>query len=212
MRSIKEKLRRAQEWGERLLIALFLRKYHAFPKVNLEVPDFKCDGEILDIGGGGEGVIGRLKGSQVVAIDLHQEELDGIVDGPLKMVMDARDLKFPEGHFAVVTAFFSMMYMKTRADQQQVLRQAYRVLRPGGRLLVWDIDLPSLPDTRKSCYLVRLRYRVRGFEKGTAYGARWPSEPRGEQDYIRMAEEAGFHHQATTRVAHTFQLEFVKPE
>ncbi len=65
--SLKENLHRVQEWGERLLIALFLRKYHAFPTVNLEVPDFECDGTILDIGGGGEGVIGRLKGNQVVA-------------------------------------------------------------------------------------------------------------------------------------------------
>ena len=33
-------------------------------------------GSILDIGGGGEGVIGRLYGRQVVAIDNRQEELD----------------------------------------------------------------------------------------------------------------------------------------
>ena len=31
---------------------------------------------MLDIGGGGEGVIGRLYGRQVVAIDNRQEELD----------------------------------------------------------------------------------------------------------------------------------------
>lgn len=211
MLPLREQLRRVQDWGERLLIALLLRKYYVFPTVNLEVPNFVSDGLILDIGGGGEGVIGRLKGSQVVAIDLHQEELDGIVEGPLKMVMDARDLKFPDGHFAVVTAFFAMMYMKTRADQLQVLRQAYRVLRSSGCMLVWDIDLPSCPDTNKTGYLVRLRYHVRGYKKRTAYGARWPTESRGEQDYIRMGEEAGFHHQATLRVGHIFWLEFVKP-
>lgn len=33
-------------------------------------------GSILDIGGGGEGVIGLLYGSQVTAIDNRQEELD----------------------------------------------------------------------------------------------------------------------------------------
>ena len=33
-------------------------------------------GEILDIGGGGEGIIGRVYGQQVTAIDNIQEELD----------------------------------------------------------------------------------------------------------------------------------------
>ncbi len=32
--------------------------------------DFPAEGWILDIGGGGEAVIGQLKGSQVIAIDL----------------------------------------------------------------------------------------------------------------------------------------------
>lgn len=36
----------------------------------------KLNGSILDIGGGGEGVIGQLYGQQVVAIDKLQEELD----------------------------------------------------------------------------------------------------------------------------------------
>ncbi len=36
----------------------------------------ELDGKILDIGGGGEGVIGRLYTSQVVAIDNNQAELD----------------------------------------------------------------------------------------------------------------------------------------
>ena len=38
-------------------------------------------GTILDIGGGGEGVIGQLYGEQVVAIDNSQEELDEVETG-----------------------------------------------------------------------------------------------------------------------------------
>lgn len=41
----------------------------------------ELDGEILDVGGGGEGTIGRLYGSQVTAIDNRQEELDEAPDG-----------------------------------------------------------------------------------------------------------------------------------
>ena len=40
------------------------------------VPDFAASGYILDIGGGGEGVIGQLKGDQVIAIDRRKAELE----------------------------------------------------------------------------------------------------------------------------------------
>jgi len=50
---------------------MFLRKYHIFNKIKLEVKDIASDDLILDIGGGGEGVISRLKGRQVVGIGKH---------------------------------------------------------------------------------------------------------------------------------------------
>lgn len=92
---------------------------YEFEQVELEVQDFESDGFILDIGGGGEGVIGRLKGRDVVAIDIRKEELEEAVDGPLKIVMDARDLKFLDGSFNTVTAFFSLMYVKNQEDQRK---------------------------------------------------------------------------------------------
>ena len=39
----------------------------------------ELEGAILDVGGGGEGVIGRIYGPRVVAIDNRQEELDEAV-------------------------------------------------------------------------------------------------------------------------------------
>ena len=41
----------------------------------------ELEGSILDIGGGGEGTIGRLYGTQVIAIDNRQEELDEAPEG-----------------------------------------------------------------------------------------------------------------------------------
>ena len=43
------------------------------PGLEVGLPDFPASGLILDVGGGGEGVIGQLKGSQVVAIDLSKQ-------------------------------------------------------------------------------------------------------------------------------------------
>lgn len=186
------------------------KKYYIFDSVQLEVKDFESDGLILDIGGGGEGVIGRLKGQQVVAIDLYQDELNEAPDGPLKLVMDARALTFPDCNFNTVTAFFSMMYMKTREDHEKVLKEACRVMKPGGYLYLWDVDLSKRPDTKKEFYLLRLRYQVGQFKKGTGYGRKWPEEPRSEDYYIQLAREAGFQHFETERTGHVFQLTFTR--
>ena len=56
----------------------------------------ELNGKILDIGGGGEGVIGRLYTNQVVAIDIRQEELDEAPTGFEKILMDATQLDFKD--------------------------------------------------------------------------------------------------------------------
>jgi hypothetical protein len=42
-----------------------------FERQTLTIDNFEAEGYILDIGGGGEGVIGQLKEEQVVAIDIR---------------------------------------------------------------------------------------------------------------------------------------------
>ena len=49
----------------------------------------ELDGTVLDIGGGGEGIIGRLYADQVTAIDNRQEELDEAPGACRKLLMDA---------------------------------------------------------------------------------------------------------------------------
>ncbi|MDO9026727.1 MAG: hypothetical protein Q7U87_02470, partial [bacterium] len=72
----------------------------------LELEDFLSDGLVLDVGGGGSGVIGQLKGPQAVAIDLLLSELEEAPQGPLKIVMDAKELEFMDETFSAATAFF----------------------------------------------------------------------------------------------------------
>ena len=64
-------------------------------------------GSILDIGGGGESFIGRAYGEQVVAIDNSEEELDEAPSGFEKVLMDATDIKYENGHFDNGTLFYN---------------------------------------------------------------------------------------------------------
>ena len=74
--------------------------------------DFDCnEGWVLDIGGGGEGIIGILKGNQVIAIDHRKRELEETTNEALKIVMDARELKFLDESFWTATAFFTFLYV-----------------------------------------------------------------------------------------------------
>jgi len=97
-------------------------------------------GSILDVGGGGEGVIGRLYGPSVTIIDHCQEELDEAPCSCPKLLMDAASLAFTDASFENVTFFYSLMYMN-RPVQKAALVEAVRVLKPGGRLLLWDCEI-----------------------------------------------------------------------
>jgi ubiquinone/menaquinone biosynthesis C-methylase UbiE len=80
-----------------------------FEKQEVVVHHFDASRFILDIGGGGEGIIGQMKGQQVVAIDPNRRELEEAAEGPLKVVMDAGDMLFLDASFEVVTSFFTVI-------------------------------------------------------------------------------------------------------
>jgi SAM-dependent methyltransferase len=162
-----------------------------FEEQEITVPDFAASGWILDLGGGGEGIIGRLKPSQVVAIDLIKRELAEAPAGPLKIVMDATDLKFLDGSFRTVTAFYMLMYVP-QAQKQKVFEEAMRVLGPGGRFLIWDATIPARTDRSKEIVVFPLRIRLPRETVTTGYGCPWQDAARDAGYYAAMAVKAGF--------------------
>lgn len=173
--------------------------------------DFPAKGLILDIGGGGAGVIGRLKGAQVVAVDLNKQEL---VDAPgqplLKIVMDARELKFLDGAFPTATVFFTFMYIDP-ADHEKVLQEIHRVLAPGGRLLIWDVFYPKVEDKAKTHVVYPVTIKLPAGEINTGYGARLRPTEMGLPHFEELAAKTGFEVVAGKRTQSWFFLELTKP-
>lgn len=157
----------------------------------LRVPDFPCPlGWILDVGGGGEGIIGIVKGQQVVAIDTLRSELAAVANDSLKIVMDARRMGFLDETFVAATAFFSLLYI-TGADQAVVMREVWRVLRPDADFWVWDAAIPDLAAERKSLFALPLAIELPGgrvIETGYAT----PPKAQGLESLAGLAAGAGF--------------------
>jgi SAM-dependent methyltransferase len=180
------------------------------PKLEVVVPDFPADGLMLDIGGGGEGVIGQLKGKQVIAVDLSKRELEEAPGEPLiKIVMDARDLKFLDRTFATATVFFTFMYINP-ADHEKVLQEIFRVLRQGGRLLIWDVGFPKKTDERQTTVLFPLHIKLPSKEINTGYGVRLV-EGQGADHFVELAAKAGFLAVDRADEQGWFSLELKKP-
>ncbi len=187
-------------------------RYHVYDQQTIRVDDFESAGFILDIGGGGEGIIGVLKGNQVVAIDLRQSELEEAPNGPLKLVMDARDMRFLDETFDTVTAFFTLMYLKSRSDCRKVFAEAHRVLKPGARFLIWEANVSRPVETSKPAYVILLRVLVKDREIETGYGQPWPGAPHDPAFYIALAKEVGFEVVGKQEDGRMFSLELRKPQ
>jgi ubiquinone/menaquinone biosynthesis C-methylase UbiE len=172
--------------------------------------DFPAQGWILDIGGGGEAVIGQLKGAQVVAIDMLPRELEEAPEGSLKIVMDARELKFLDCTFRTVTAFFSFMFIQP-CDHEKVLREIFRVLVPGGEFMLWDIDIPERPGPEMDVMVFPLQVRLPGAVIHTGYGTPYTEKCLTLRDYISMAEDAGFKWTEQGFARQTFFCKFQRP-
>jgi ubiquinone/menaquinone biosynthesis C-methylase UbiE len=148
-------------------------------------------GRLLDIGGGGEGTIGRLEGSNIVAIDSRKSELLEAPDGPLKIVMDARDLQFLDETFDTVTSFFTLMYLQKNA-RMKVLEEAYRVIKPGGQLLIWDAIIPEHHDKTKELFVVYLQINLPDEAIRTGYGVSLKDRTLNLEAVAGLASETGF--------------------
>jgi len=179
-------------------------------KQKVIVNNFDASGLILDIGGGGEGIIGQMKEKQIVAIDPNRRELGEAASGPLKIVMDAGDMLFLDNAFNVVTSFFTLMYIEG-SEHEKIFKEVFRVLVSEGRFLIWDVDLPQSLDEEKDIVAFHLNIKLPEREIETGYGTKWPEQRQGLPYYKEIAERVGLTVSDHKESGQVFYLELRKP-
>lgn len=175
----------------------------------IDLTDFELNGRILDIGGGGEGIIGQLKGRQVVAIDRHESELKEAAPGDyLKIIMDAKDLKFLDETFDTTTAFFTLMYIPL-SNHRKIFKEIYRVTKKGGEFVIWDFKIPKRESSDKNFYGLNLEVKIKEKEISTGYATKWDKEQDLEY-YLELGNLIGFKIVEKKSMNEVFYLRFQK--
>ncbi len=117
---------------------------------------------ILDVGCGTGGNLQFLaRWGNGVGVDLSPLPLEFARRRKLPCLAQASGLSLPyaEGVFDLVTAF-DVLYHRWITDDARALGECFRVLRPGGWLLVTDSALPALWSQHDEVYCARQRYTL----------------------------------------------------
>jgi len=174
------------EFEEELLEkTVYFSKLH-----NIDLTKIQLNGRILDIGGGGEGVIGQFAGAYVIAIDPSERELKEAPGDCIRIIMNAKDLKFLDETFDTITVFFTMMYIPM-SDHKQVFKEIYRVLKPKGQLFLWDLTIPERLEVEKEIYAIKLEIDLGNKKISTGYGTRW-NKKFDMEHYLDFGKNIGF--------------------
>lgn len=117
---------------------------------------------VLDVGCGTGGNLATLeKWGRVSAIDVSGWPLDFARRRQSANLTQASALvlPYPDQTFNLITAF-DLLYHQWINDDERAIREIYRVLKPGGWLLVTDSAMPMLWSSHDEIYYARERYTL----------------------------------------------------
>jgi len=146
---------------------------------------------ILDVGGGGEGIIGKIYGRNVISIDRKLDEIEETQNNSIKIVMDACNMNFTSNQFDVVTIFYTLMYMNAE-EKERCIAESRRVLKPDGILEIWDVNIPAYNNDGKDIYLLQLHINMPNESIETGYGVLMTERRQDKMDIKDMLVTKGF--------------------
>ncbi|MHA2338907.1 MAG: class I SAM-dependent methyltransferase [Candidatus Hodarchaeales archaeon] len=147
------------------------------------------EGKIIDIGGGGEGIIAQIGGENVTVIDRSQNEINEAKDKAPDakwIVADSRDLPQDIGEFDNATAFFSGMYMINN-DKKKTFQEIAKILPLGGELWIWD----AVISLKKEKFLIMMNVTLPDKKIiDTGYGVK--AKLQNINEYENLLSSTGF--------------------
>ncbi len=165
--------------------------------------------KVLDLAGGTGDLAARFASivgpqGEVVLADINDSMLKvgrenltnkGVVGNVEYVQANAECLPFPDNHFNCITIAFGL---RNVTDKDAALRSMYRVLKPGGRLLVLEFSKPVVPGLNKlyDAYSFTLLPLMGKLVTNDADSYRYLAESirmHPDQETLRaMMEQAGF--------------------
>lgn len=171
------------------------------PKQRIQIQEMP-KGSVIDIGGGGEGIIAQAGGAGVVAIDKHMSEIHEARRKAPEcpwVVADATELPYGNNCFDNATAFFSCMYMPDNV-KESVFRETRRVLKKGGEFWIWDVHMTA----RSNVFAVRLHVDLHKDTIRTVYGVK--AKDQSAASICGLLQHAGFETEVITNRRHWFLI------
>ncbi len=161
------------------------------PVQKLQLQRIRQPGVILDIGGGGEGLVSRIEGSRVIAVDLNISKIRGAMiyePDSIWITGDGRQLGFNDCTIDVVTLWFSLSYMKDVETKQTVVDESFRVLKPSGKISILGCHI----DCEEERFVFRAEFALPDeFDSKISYAVN-RGEGQSLDSISRLLERSGF--------------------
>ncbi|PKO13395.1 MAG: hypothetical protein CVU39_19525 [Chloroflexi bacterium HGW-Chloroflexi-10] len=178
------------------------------PEQHILIGDIPA-GHILDIGGGGEGVIAQAGGTRVTPIDKFMSEIHEAREKAMNahwMTADATQLPCKNDSFDAATMFFSAMYMPSDV-KEKVFKETHRVLKTSGELWIWDVNMRQ----ERQVFAIRLQVKFNDTLKiKTIYGVK--AKDQSAASICDMLLQTGFEPKVVTQNKHWFLIKAQKQE
>lgn len=183
--------------------------HRIWKRYTIEASGVRRNQLVLDLAGGTGDLtakFSRLVGEngEVVLADINDSMLKmgreklrdhGIVGNVNYVQANAEELPFPDNHFDCITISFGL---RNVTDKAKALRSMFRVLKPGGRLLVLEFSKPVLDPLSKiyDAYSFHILPKIGQVIVNDAESYRYLTESirmHPDQETLKgMMEEAGF--------------------